>query len=170
LEKAIVDRHPLDAWNMHLQDIQQLCSLHFCTITLSIFSNFLQGKIPKEYTLSDPLAFLIPTDISPLLERSLSINALRCVLEHSVSLLEEGVFNVQALDKVRQDLDNQCQEMRKDALVMVESWCIPDFVHQSPLAREDGNIYEAYLELVKKVPGCFGYVGITREARQYGKL
>jgi len=62
----------------------------------------------------------------------------------------EDVLNLQ---KKTRDL---CAIIRKDAVPLVDSLNIPDFVLNSPLGRYDGQVYKHYLNKVKSAPLAIG--------------
>ncbi|KAF9191048.1 hypothetical protein BGZ50_009661 [Haplosporangium sp. Z 11] len=59
----------------------------------------------------------------------------------------------------RQGLDNnwiqfatlfldQCKNLRKDAVPLVDAWTIPGFMTKAPIGKRNGNIYPAYFGIV----------------------
>ena len=46
--------------------------------------------------------------------------------------------------------------LRPDAVALVDAFDFPDAILNSPLGREDGNVYEHYLAAIKGAPRSYG--------------
>ena len=54
------------------------------------------------------------------------------------------------MDIIRDRVRILCKEVRKDAILITDSFNFSDFIINSPLGRYDGNIYEAYFAKVNE--------------------
>lgn len=74
--------------------------------------------------------------------------------KYLVSLLEDGFFQLEHSQTIRTSIRELCTQIRKDAIPLVDSFNIPDFILNSPLGRYDGQVYKHYFETIKKAPGA----------------
>jgi acyl-CoA oxidase len=77
------------------------------------------------------------------------------VRKHLDLFLEEGYFDGSHAKHVRQLFLDQCKDLRRDAVPLVDAWTIPDFVLKAPIGKYDGNIYPAYFATVNAAQTSF---------------
>ncbi len=54
------------------------------------------------------------------------------------------------MDWIRTCVSELCKKVRKDAVPLVDSFNLSDYVINSPLGRYDGNVYEHYFDMVNR--------------------
>ncbi|KAF9165278.1 hypothetical protein BGX20_000658 [Mortierella sp. AD010] len=69
--------------------------------------------------------------------------------------LEEGYFDGLHAKLIRQLFVDQCKDLRKDAVALVDAWAIPDFVLKALIGKYDGDIYPAYFATVNAAQKSF---------------
>ncbi|OMH84762.1 Acyl-coenzyme A oxidase 3 [Zancudomyces culisetae] len=72
-------------------------------------------------------------------------------IQYSGEFLQSGYFNSAQINILRTRLDQICGEVRKVAILLVDSFGYTDYVINSPFGRYDGNIYETYYNLVTRL-------------------
>lgn len=65
--------------------------------------------------------------------------------------LQSGFYSPSQFAMVKSQVPVYCQLVRKDAIPLVDSFGLTDFVVSSPLGRYDGDIYRHYFEKVKSL-------------------
>ena len=75
---------------------------------------------------------------------------------HSADFLEDGYVRSCHLQQIRRLVRQLLAQLRPDALALVDAFNIPDFVIDSPLGRQDGDVYRALFEQVKNAPRATG--------------
>lgn len=69
-------------------------------------------------------------------------------------LLEDGFLQLEHAQMIRNSIRQLCFQIRKDAIPLVDSFNIPDFILNSPFGRQDGQVYKHYFETIKNAPGA----------------
>jgi acyl-CoA oxidase len=88
--------------------------------------------------------------IYPVLKKLMDLFALYQIQKMSDHFLEHKYFDAETLKTIRRTVLQLCREIRNDAVALVDSFNMPDWIIKSPLGRYDGNIYEAYFDMVVK--------------------
>ncbi|KAK8854478.1 hypothetical protein IAR55_003216 [Kwoniella newhampshirensis] len=63
--------------------------------------------------------------------------------------LKYGYFTAQQIDKVQDNVDKLCAEVRGVAIPLVDSFALSDHIINSPLGKWDGSVYESYFAQVQ---------------------
>ncbi|PVV04466.1 hypothetical protein BB560_001033 [Smittium megazygosporum] len=71
--------------------------------------------------------------------------------QNSGEFIQSRFFNSKQVNILRNKVDELCLSVRKMAISLVDSFDYPDYVVNSPFGRKDGNVYESYFNLVKKL-------------------
>ncbi|KAI8609386.1 hypothetical protein BC830DRAFT_1070995 [Chytriomyces sp. MP71] len=66
--------------------------------------------------------------------------------------VEDGFVSHQQTGWLRTQIKNSLREVRPNAVALVDSWGIPDYVLNSALGRYDGKVYESMFEMALKEP------------------
>ncbi|KAG0046964.1 acyl-Coenzyme A oxidase [Gryganskiella cystojenkinii] len=86
--------------------------------------------------------------VFPMLVKMGQLMSTFALRKHLDLFLEEGYFTGSHAKEIRQLFLDQCKDLRKDAIPLVDAWAIPDFVLKAPIGKYDGNIYPAYFATV----------------------
>jgi len=130
-----------EAWNANQTELVRLADVHAWRYFLILY----QRGIEREK--SKPTYFMLKK-----MGQLMSTFALR---KHLDLFLEEGYFEGSHAKAVRQLFLDQCKDLRKDAVPLVDAWVIPDFVIKAPIGKYDGNIYPAYFGTVNAAQKSF---------------
>ncbi|KAJ3379045.1 fatty-acyl coenzyme A oxidase [Lobulomyces angularis] len=102
------------------------------------------------HRFKDAVKKTIQPDLKSILEKLCLLYGLHTIQENSGSFLEYKYFNSTQIDWVRERVTFYCKLLRKDCIILTDSWNLSDHIINSPLGRFDGNVYEHYFNLVKK--------------------
>ncbi|KAF9999663.1 acyl-Coenzyme A oxidase [Entomortierella chlamydospora] len=115
-------------WNAHQTELVRMADIHTWLHFLIVYQRGVQrekaGK-PEVYAMLKKMGQLMSTFV---LKRHLDL------------FLEEGYFDGWHAKLVRQLFLDQCKDLRKDAVALVDAWAIPDFVLKAPIGKYDGDI------------------------------
>ncbi|ORX97270.1 acyl-CoA oxidase [Basidiobolus meristosporus CBS 931.73] len=90
-----------------------------------------------------------PESIRPVLTNLCLLYGLNTIKENAGEFLGCQYFTAAHLSIIREQVNHLCLVIRQDAIPLVDSFNYSDYIINSPLGRYDGNIYEAYFNLVK---------------------
>ncbi|KAG0048779.1 acyl-Coenzyme A oxidase [Gryganskiella cystojenkinii] len=145
LKKTIELQEILDkaGTDFNTTELVRMADIHAWRHFLIIY----QGGIQRERT-SKPEAYAMLKKMGQLMSTF--------VLKRHLDLfLEEGYFDGSHAKLVRQLFLDQCKDLRKDAVALVDAWVIPDFVLKAPIGKYDGDIYPAYFAAVNAAQKSF---------------
>lgn len=75
---------------------------------------------------------------------------------HSSELYASGYFvNADANRKIRSTILKLCEELKPEAVALVDAFAPPDFIINSVLGNADGNIYKHIYEALTSHPEAF---------------
>lgn len=123
-----------EAWNTNQTELVRLADVHAWRYFLILY----QKGIEREKNKS----------VYPMLKKLGQLMSTFALRKHLDLFLEEGYFNGDHAKEVRQLFLDQCKDLRKDAIPLIDAWAIPDFVLKAPIGKYDGNIYPAYFATV----------------------
>ncbi|OCF41094.1 acyl-CoA oxidase [Kwoniella heveanensis CBS 569] len=63
--------------------------------------------------------------------------------------LKYGYFDATQIDKVQENVDALCAEVRSVAIPLIDSFALSDHIINSPLGKWDGSVYESYFAQVQ---------------------
>ena len=78
------------------------------------------------------------------------------VQEHMDQFLEDGFFSKTQSRLIRDTVVDLCDQVRDQAVPLVDAFGLSDFLITSPLGRYDGDIYRHYFDRVNRAPSVFG--------------
>lgn len=82
--------------------------------------------------------------------------AVKTILSCQGALLASGALCGASVATLESSLRVLYKDVRPQAVPLVDSFNMPDFVLNSALGREDGNVYENYLKIVRHAPNATG--------------
>ncbi|KAF9138463.1 acyl-Coenzyme A oxidase [Mortierella sp. GBA39] len=129
------------AWNTNQTELVRLADVHSWRYFLILYQQGInRHKHTPVYEMLRKMGQLLSTLV---LQRHLDL------------FLEEGYFNGSHAKMVRQLFLDQCKDLRKDAIPLIDAWAIPDFILKAPIGKYDGNIYPAYFGTVTAAQQSF---------------
>ncbi|PVU92454.1 hypothetical protein BB561_003815 [Smittium simulii] len=72
-------------------------------------------------------------------------------VQNSGEFIQSRYFNSKQINTLRNKVDDLCVKVRKIAVLLIDSFDYPDYVINSPFGRKDGNVYDSYFNLVKRL-------------------
>jgi len=129
-----------EAWNECMVDLVKSARVHCDYFVLKCFIDAIE-EVPED-----------PNGLRKMLTKLCNLHAYIAIDRYLPYLLEDGLFNREDAWILHQKIREHCKDLRKDAVPLVDSFNIPDFVLNSPLGRYDGQVYTNYLETVKRAP------------------
>ncbi|KCV71317.1 hypothetical protein H696_02263 [Fonticula alba] len=94
-----------------------------------------------------------PASLRPPLEKLCALFGLHHLIESAGALcaiaLEKSFLSPEQLRDARDCYRALMPEIRADAVPLVDSFALPDFILASPFGRYDGDVYRAYFDRVK---------------------
>ncbi|KAG0306588.1 fatty-acyl coenzyme A oxidase [Dissophora globulifera] len=130
-------------WNAHQTELMRVADIHAWRHFLIIYQCGIQSektRRPEAYAMLKKMGQLMSTFV---------------LKKHLDLLLEEGYFDGLHAKLVKQLFLDQCKDLRKDAVALVDAWAIPDFVLKAPIGKYDGDIYPAYFAAVNAAQKSF---------------
>lgn len=127
------------AWNDHMMNLLTAVKAHTNVYQLESF--ILQIKQVQDHRVQE------------ILTKLCHLFALHEMEENVGMFVEDGFLPVTALPLIRKTVLELCQEIRPQAVTLVDAFDIPDFVLNSPLGRSDGDIYTHYLKGIQNSRG-----------------
>lgn len=123
------------AWNANQTELVRLAEVHAWRYYLILYQRGTEAHKDKtsEYAMLSKIGQLMGTFV---LRRYLDM------------FMEEGYFDGTHAKLIRQLFLDQCKDLRKDAVPLVDAWAIPDYILKAPIGKYDGNIYPAYFSTV----------------------
>ncbi|KAI9360642.1 acyl-CoA dehydrogenase/oxidase C-terminal [Pilaira anomala] len=70
--------------------------------------------------------------------------------ENAGAFLQYGYFSPEQMDQIRIKTNALCASVREQAIPLVDSFNLSDYMVNSPLGRADGNVYVHYFDQVKR--------------------
>jgi acyl-CoA oxidase len=70
--------------------------------------------------------------------------------ENAGAFLQYQYFTPVQIEFVRSSVNALCKEVRDQAIPLVDSFNLSDYIINSPLGRKDGNVYVHYFDQVKR--------------------
>lgn len=174
-----------EAWNANMVDLIKLSSLYCHHHIISLFLERIEElKINETIPPPPPPSATAPSPqqqyhhqshLIPILLRCGILFAADCARREAVELaLEEGYLSAEQVRTLRSFVFNKARELRMNVVGLTDAWGFPDFILKAPIARADGDIYNAYFDTVMRAPDCFETPYYVREIqpilRQSSKL
>ena len=78
--------------------------------------------------------------------------AVAFALQRLVDLVEDCYVSSSQAALLREEVRALLDEVRPDAVALVDAWNFPDTTLASAIGRADGRVYEALFELVRTAP------------------
>ncbi|KAF9298636.1 acyl-Coenzyme A oxidase [Linnemannia elongata] len=130
-----------EAWNTNQTELVRLADVHSWRYFLILYQQGInRHKHNPVYGMLRKMGQLMSTFV---------------LQKHLDLFLEEGYFNGSHAKMVRQLFLDQCKDLRKDAIPLIDAWAIPDFILKAPIGKYDGNIYPAYFGTVTAAQQSF---------------
>ncbi|KAG0068844.1 acyl-Coenzyme A oxidase [Linnemannia elongata] len=130
-----------EAWNTNQTELVRLADVHSWRYFLILYQ---QGINRHKHT-----------PVYGMLRKMGQLMSTFVLQKHLDLFLEEGYFNGSHAKMVRQLFLDQCKDLRKDAIPLIDAWAIPDFILKAPIGKYDGNIYPAYFGTVTAAQQSF---------------
>ncbi|WWC71218.1 uncharacterized protein I206_105171 [Kwoniella pini CBS 10737] len=86
---------------------------------------------------------------SKILKTVAKLYGLWQIEEQQGYFLKYGFYNAEQIDKVQEQVDALCAEVRGVAIPLVDSFALSDHIINSPLGKWDGSVYESYFSQVQ---------------------
>jgi acyl-CoA oxidase len=120
---------------------------------LYMVNNFIQ--VVQDPSNANPIPGVLSTaPISPEVQAALKKTSDLFALYHLEAdmsvFLTEGYMTAEQAKMVSAAVRKIMQEVRQDAIALVDAFNLSDFIVNSPLGSYDGNIYQKYFDRVKK--------------------
>jgi acyl-CoA oxidase len=129
------------AWNSNQTELVRLADVHSWRYFLILYQQGIRRhKHTPVYGMLHKMGQLMSTFV---------------LQKHLDLFLEEGYFNGSHAKMIRQLFLDQCKDLRKDAIPLIDAWAIPDFILKAPIGKYDGNIYPAYFGTVTAAQKSF---------------
>ncbi|GJJ75981.1 acyl-CoA oxidase [Entomortierella parvispora] len=135
--------HFEEVWIENQTELIRLADINTWRYFLVVFHRVIERekeRKPEVYALFKRMGLLMGTFI---LKRYMDV------------FLEEGYFDGSHAKFIRELHLDQCKDLRKEAVALVDSWAIPDFALQAPIGKYDGDIYPAYFAAVNAAQQSF---------------
>jgi acyl-CoA oxidase len=130
-QQRIVEKQP---WTSLMVSLHRLAIAHSESILIENFFNAVFAAQP-----SPPL----DDAARKVLQDLFRLFALHLIDQNSTSFLLSGALSVSALQNLTPTIQNLLSAIRPDAVNLVDAWSIPDYLLDSALGRQDGDVYNA---------------------------
>ncbi|GAB6025232.1 acyl-Coenzyme A oxidase [Chamberlinius hualienensis] len=110
----------------------------------------------------------LPTEISTVLRRLCSLYGLYSLEKHLGTLYEGGYISGPNVTKfIRHAILNLCEELKDDAVALVDVFAPPDLVLNSPLGASDGHVYKHLYSAMVHRQGAFDQPSWWKELENF---
>ncbi|KAI9031818.1 acyl-CoA dehydrogenase/oxidase C-terminal [Phycomyces nitens] len=92
----------------------------------------------------------VSDDLKIVLDSVSLLYGLYTIEENAGAFLQYEYFTPKQLEFIRAKTNDLCKVVRDQAIPLVDSFNLSDFMINSPLGRADGNVYEHYFDQVKR--------------------
>ena len=89
------------------------------------------------------------SSLKQMLTQLFYLFAIRLIEEKISSFISASVVAQKQVELISQAVLQLCKQLRKHAVLLMDSFGIPDSFLRTPLGRYDGNIYEHYFQVSK---------------------
>ncbi|KAI8979991.1 acyl-CoA dehydrogenase/oxidase C-terminal [Pilobolus umbonatus] len=94
--------------------------------------------------------FKVSGNIHDILSRICLLYGLYSIEENAGAFLQYEYFTPSQIEFIRSSVNALCKEVRDQAIPLVDSFNLSDYIINSPLGRKDGNVYIHYFDHVKR--------------------
>ncbi|KAI9342781.1 hypothetical protein DFJ73DRAFT_661456 [Zopfochytrium polystomum] len=144
-----------DNWNNNMVDLIQLSKLY---TFYNVFETFAASLAKLKGTPSEKLV--------PVILKCGVLFAADLARRDAVEVgLEEGFMTGDQARAVRSTVYRLAKELRAVVVGLTDALGFPDFILKAPIGRADGDIYNAYFDVVTKAPDCFQVPYFEKEIR-----
>ncbi|KAI7903394.1 acyl-CoA dehydrogenase/oxidase C-terminal [Cokeromyces recurvatus] len=89
-------------------------------------------------------------NIYDVLTKVCLLYGLYSIEENAAAFLEYEYFTPKQIEFIRSKVNTFCKDVRDQAIPLVDSFNLTDYIINSPLGRKDGNVYVHYFDQVKR--------------------
>ncbi|KAG0167918.1 fatty-acyl coenzyme A oxidase [Apophysomyces sp. BC1034] len=89
-------------------------------------------------------------DVQPVLLDICLLYGLYTIEDNAGAFLQYEYFTPAQIEFIRSKTNALCKSVRDQAIPLVDSFNLSDYIINSPLGRADGNVYEHYFDQVKR--------------------
>jgi hypothetical protein len=123
-----------EAWNNNLMRLVECSKINSIYYILKSFKQSIEHCDDKLKSILSNLVLLF---------------ALHNLYEERALFMENNILLPKQIEDISTQIFSLCKELRRDAIVLVDSFDLPDFVIKSEIGKYDGNIYENYFNKIK---------------------
>lgn len=138
-----IDRHGR-TWNSMLVEISRISKAH-CQFML--VRNFIV-TLQSDESLSSPSM----RPINKALRTMASLFALNVMEKELAEFLTSGYLSSEQTVMLKSQVIHLLEEVRPNAVPLVDAFALPDYFLHSALGRYDGKVYEAYTKMAEGEP------------------
>ena len=81
-----------------------------------------------------------------ILDRLCQLYAVHKLIQHPIGLLESGYIKPHHMKFIKNKKERLLEELRPEAIGLVEAWGLPDIALKSAIGKSDGKVYETLLD------------------------
>ncbi|GAA5798873.1 hypothetical protein HPULCUR_004280 [Helicostylum pulchrum] len=138
-----IDRHGR-SWNSLLVEISRISKAHCQFMLVRNFIVALQND--------DHLAQAESRPMLNVLRKLASLFALHTMEKELSEFLVAGYLSSEQSEMLKQQVIHLLEQVRPDAVSLVDAFALPDYFLHSALGRYDGKVYEAMTEMAEREP------------------
>ncbi|KAI9258243.1 hypothetical protein BY458DRAFT_441011 [Sporodiniella umbellata] len=96
------------------------------------------------------------SDVQPIMRKLTGLWGLHVLSTYSDQGFKEGYLQPQQIKEIEHTYLQTCKSLRSQVIGLTDAFGFPDFILKAPIARYDGNIYQAYFDTVLTAPQSTG--------------
>eukprot|EP01127_Copromyxa_protea_P015169 TRINITY_DN4322_c0_g1_i1.p1 TRINITY_DN4322_c0_g1~~TRINITY_DN4322_c0_g1_i1.p1 ORF type:complete len:260 (-),score=57.55 TRINITY_DN4322_c0_g1_i1:57-836(-) len=137
LESKLNTNQKKQAWDENQMDIIEATEVYYYYNVLRIFSDCVQTA---------------ENSIKPLLTDLVQLFGLTALSKLIKEFLIAGFISGEQAATIKQEHLSVCKKVRASSETFVDAFNYPDWYLKAPLGIRDGNMYEAYFDVINNVP------------------
>ncbi|KAI9305708.1 acyl-CoA dehydrogenase/oxidase [Cunninghamella echinulata] len=91
-----------------------------------------------------------------ILNKLTGLWGLHVLTKYSDQFYKSGYFTPEHVKAVDRLYKSVCKSLRHQVIGLTDAWGLPDFVLKAPIAKYDGDIYQAYFDTLLQAPKAIG--------------
>ncbi|CAO3649116.1 unnamed protein product [Cunninghamella blakesleeana] len=132
-----------------VMDSIRIAELHAATFLFEDNANRFGRQKPLPANIQDP-------SVVQILNKLTGLWGLHILTKYNDQFIKSGYFTPNHIKAVDHLYKQVCKNLRYQVIGLTDAWGYPDFVLKAPIAKYDGDIYQAYFDTLLQAPKSIG--------------
>ncbi|CAO3649136.1 unnamed protein product [Cunninghamella blakesleeana] len=132
-----------------VMDSIRIAELHAATFLFEDNANRFGRQKPLPANIQDP-------SVVQILNKLTGLWGLHVLNQYNDQFIKSGYFTPDHIKAVDHLYKQVCKDLRYQVIGLTDAWSFPDFILKAPIAKYDGDIYQAYFDTLLQAPKSIG--------------